>query len=158
MMNLNKVLVPIDNSEFCLEVLPHIMQMLEPAKTEIILLHVQPKPDSIVVDEQVVVYADQVAASREAESKVAIQPYVESLEEFGFHVTPIIAFGDPAKEIEYFVEKKDIDMVAMTTHGRTGLARLLRGSVAQHVFGHVEVPVLLYKGVSEEGWDGALGR
>jgi nucleotide-binding universal stress UspA family protein len=66
-------------------------------------------------------------------------------------VTPIVSFGDPAKEIEYIVEKQNVDMVAMTTHGRTGLARILHGSVAQHVLNHVEIPVLLYRGLLEDG-------
>jgi nucleotide-binding universal stress UspA family protein len=48
--------------------------------------------------------------------------------------------------------------VAMTTHGRTGFARLMHGSVAQHVFIHVDVPVLLYRGSTEEGWEGVLGQ
>ena len=157
-MKLTKVLVPIDNSEFCMEVVPHLTQILEPSKTELMLLHVEPMPNSITVEDRVVVYADQVAASKEAECKVAIQPYVESLEAVGYHVTPFISFGDPAKEIEHFAEKQDVDLVAMTTHGRTGFSRLLHGSVAQHVFGHVGVPVFLYRGVSEDGWDGTLGE
>jgi nucleotide-binding universal stress UspA family protein len=157
-MKLNKVLVPVDDSEFCLEILPHLTQLVDPAKTELILLHVEPMPDSIMVDGQVVAYSDQIAASIASDSKAAIQPYVESLQEMGYHVTPIVSFGNPAKEIEHFVEMKDIDLVAMTTRGRTGVARLLHGSIAQHVFSHVDVPVLLFRGETEDGWEGALGQ
>jgi nucleotide-binding universal stress UspA family protein len=158
MMKFYKVLVPIDNTEFCLEVLPHLTQLMEAEKTELILLHVEPMPDSVVTDERVVAYSDQVAATIESDSKATMQPYVKSLEEIGFHVTPIIAFGDPAKQIERYVESKDVDLVAMTTHGRTGFARLMHGSVAQHVFSHVDVPVLLYRGSTDDGWEGALGQ
>lgn len=153
-MKLNKVLVPIDNSDFCLEVLPHITHLLDPEKTELILLHVEPLPDAIVVDNQVVIYADQVAASIEADGRAVIQPYVESLQEVGYRVTPLVSFGDPAKEIEHVAEQQNVDLVAMATHGRTGLARILYGSVAQHVFEHVEVPVLLYRGVPLDGESG----
>lgn len=149
-MKLNKVLVPIDNTEFCLEVLPHLTQLMEPEKTELILLHVEPMPDSVVADGRVVAYSDQIAATIEGDSKATMQPYVESLQQIGFHVTPIVSFGDPAKEIEHFVESKDVNLVAMTTHGRTGFARLVHGSVAQHVFSHVDVPVLLYRGYTED--------
>lgn len=149
-MKLHKVLVPVDDTEFCLEVLPHLTQLMEPEKTELILLHVEPMPDSVVTDERVVAYSDQIAASIEVNSKATIQPYVESLEEIGFHVTPIVSFGDPAKQIEHYVESKNVDLVAMTTHGRTGFARLMHGSVAQHVFSHVDVPVLLYRGWTED--------
>jgi nucleotide-binding universal stress UspA family protein len=157
-MKLNKVLVPIDNSEFSLEVLPHLTQLMEPAKTELILLHVEPIPDSIMVDGQVVVYSDQIAASIAEDNKAVIQPYVESLQEMGYQVTPIVSFGIPANEIEHFVQEQDVDLVAITTHGRTGVARLLHGSVAQHVFSHIDVPVLLFRGETEDGWEGALGQ
>ncbi len=144
-MKINKVLIPVGDSDFSLHVLPHITRLLEPAKNELILLHVAPTPSGVTVDEQVVVYAEQEAASMEAESIATIQPYVRSLEEIGYHVTPVVSFGDPAKEIERFVAERDIDLVAMATHGRTGLARMILGSVAQQVVSHVDAPVLLYR-------------
>jgi nucleotide-binding universal stress UspA family protein len=61
-------------------------------------------------------------------------------------------------EIERFVAEKDIDLVAMATHGRTGLARVVRGSVAQQVFNQVNVPVLLYRTFPEDGGESALGQ
>jgi nucleotide-binding universal stress UspA family protein len=157
-MKSNKVLVPVDDSEFSLGVLPHVTRLLEPAKTELFLLHVAPVPNAITVDEQIVIYADQEAASMQSESRAAIQPYVRSLEEIGYHVTPVVSFGDPATEIERFVAEKDIDLVAMATHGRTGLARVVRGSVAQQVFNQVDVPVLLYRAFPEDGDGSALGQ
>ena len=149
-MKLNKVLVPIDYPGFGLGVLPHLTHLLDPQKTELLLLHVMPVPESIMVNEEIVVYSDQEAASMEEDGKLMLHPYAESLEQLGYHVTPVVSFGDPARGIEYIAEKENVDLVAMATHGRTGFARLLRGSVAQHVFEHVEVPVLLDRGVEEE--------
>jgi nucleotide-binding universal stress UspA family protein len=45
--------------------------------------------------------------------------------------------------IEQAIRYHHIDLVAMTTHGRTGLRRVLLGSVAEHVLRHITVPVLL---------------
>ena len=147
----NKVLIPIDEAEFGLHVLPYVTRLLEPDKNELILLHVAPVPSAVMVGDEVVVYADQETASMQALCREAIQPYVRSLEELGYRVKLIISFGEPAEEIEHLVAEENVDVVAMATHGRTGLARVLRGSVAQYVVNHVDVPVLLFRAEREEG-------
>jgi nucleotide-binding universal stress UspA family protein len=146
----NRVLIPVDDSEFGLHVLPHVTRLLGSDKNELILLHVAPAPNAVIVGTEVVIYADQETASMEATCLQAMQPYVRSLEEMGYRVKPMVAFGEPAAEIEHIVAQKNVDLVAMTTHGRTGLARVLHGSVAQHVINHVDVPVLLFRLGSEE--------
>lgn len=157
-MKANKVLIPLDDSVFSLNVLPHVTRLLEPDKTDLYLLHVEPNPESITVDEHVVVYADQAAASVRANTMDTMRPFVHSLEELGFHVTPTVSFGDPATEIERYAEEKEVDLIAMATHGRRGIARLIFGSVAQEVMNKVEVPILLYKALPDEGDESAMGE
>jgi nucleotide-binding universal stress UspA family protein len=156
-MKANKVLIPLEDSEFSLNVLPYVTRLLEPDKTEIYLLHVEPAPEAVTIDEHVVIFADQATASLQAESMATLQPFVRSLEQLGYHVTPLVAFGDPATEIERITEEEEIDLIAMATHGRTGIARLLRGSVSQHVTSHVDVPVLLYRVLLDEN-ESASGK
>ena len=54
----------------------------------------------------------------------------------------ILREGDPAVEIVRLIEELHPAMVVMGTHGRTGLRRLLLGSVTEHVIRHSPVPVL----------------
>lgn len=62
----------------------------------------------------------------------------------GYEARLEVRFGDdPAEEIVEYVAKDAIDMIAMTTHGRSGLSKLLHGSVAETVLQNVSVPVLL---------------
>lgn len=56
-----------------------------------------------------------------------------------------LLFGDPADEIVEFANKKDIDLIVMGSHGRTGLLRMLMGSVAEGVIRNAPVPVLSLK-------------
>jgi nucleotide-binding universal stress UspA family protein len=58
----------------------------------------------------------------------------------------INVFNDVSEEegIIYFAEQIDADMIAMATHGRTGLAHLLTGSIAEDVVNHAQRPVLTY--------------
>jgi nucleotide-binding universal stress UspA family protein len=148
-MNTKKVLIPIDGSEFSLQVLPYITQLLNPTHTELILLRVAPEPHTIELgapdNPEMTVYADQQEAGLEMEFAREMSPQVRDLESAGFRVSTAMRFGEPARQIDQFIENHDIDMVAMTTHGRTGLPRAVFGSVAEHVLHHARVPVLLYR-------------
>ena len=157
-MKKNRVLIPLDDSEFSMSVLPHVTNLLAPDRNELFLLHVAPQPISTIVNDELMVYADQEAKSLKEQNRETVEPLVHSLEKLGYQVSPECAFGDPAKEIERFVEDKDIDLVAMTTHGREGLSRLIRGSVAQHILHHLYVPVLLLREVPEDWLGGAVGE
>jgi len=53
--------------------------------------------------------------------------------------------GDPATEIVHLAESEDVDLIVMGTHGRTGLKRLLMGSVAEAVVRRANCPVFTYK-------------
>ena len=53
--------------------------------------------------------------------------------------------GDPANAIVKLADQESVDMIVMGTHGRTGLARLLMGSVAEAVVRRSSCPVLTYK-------------
>jgi nucleotide-binding universal stress UspA family protein len=63
--------------------------------------------------------------------------------------------GSPAREIVNFAEENDIDVVVMGTHGRSGVDRLLLGSVAERVVRSSPTPVLTVRvdGVATQGDD-----
>lgn len=148
-MNTNKVLIPVDGSDTSLQILPHVTRFLKSEETEIVLLYVAEPPQMVQLGEpdnpDLVIYADQEAASIEAGFVSSMGMHVRYLDHAGFKVTTAVRFGDPATEIERYIAAAKVDLVAMTTHGRTGLARVLMGSVAQHVVNHAKVPVLLFR-------------
>ena len=53
--------------------------------------------------------------------------------------------GDPASEIVRIAEEEKADMIVLGTHGRTGMSRLLMGSVAEAVVRRSPSPVLVYR-------------
>jgi nucleotide-binding universal stress UspA family protein len=59
--------------------------------------------------------------------------------------------GTAAEEIIALAERERADLIVMATHGRTGLARMLMGSVAEEVVRRASCAVLTVKGVSGEG-------
>src|SRR5204863_123198 len=57
-------------------------------------------------------------------------------------LTYVLAEGNPAEQIERVAREQQCGLIVMGTHGRTGLQRLLMGSIAEHVVRHAACPVL----------------
>ena len=71
---------------------------------------------------------------------------VESkLKNEGFKVKSLYFEGSPADVIFKVSEAEKVDVIAMSTHGRSGPARWMLGSVAEHVVRHSQIPVLLIR-------------
>jgi nucleotide-binding universal stress UspA family protein len=163
-----KVLVPLDGSTVSLSVLRHVRRVLEPSlqANEKIAGYIAaipaddpiprpsplPKPvklhflrvlDSWPATQPVVPPETQASMEREAEESlesVAREhfPDVET-------VCHIVWSRDPATTIIEFAEAFDVDAIAMATHGRSGVSRLLAGSVAERVIRESERPVIVHR-------------
>lgn len=104
----------------------------------------EPLPDTGF--EERPVYPTQLEERRRHELEDAMDPIARHLRNIGFTVGVAIQFNeDPAQEIADFAEEEAADMIAMTTHGRSGLSRLLFGSVAEEVLRVAPMPVLLLR-------------
>ena len=79
-----------------------------------------------------------------------LKTQLELLVSLKYAKAPIeILFGDPGHEITEFAERVKADLIVMPSHGRTGLSRLLIGSVAERVIRLAHCPVLVLRdGVS----------
>jgi nucleotide-binding universal stress UspA family protein len=84
---------------------------------------------------------DNEARHRHAESAFRERFADTPLSELDFHVR----FGDPGREISAFAEAIKADLIVMPSHGRTGITRLLVGSVAERVVRLAHCPVLILK-------------
>jgi len=63
----------------------------------------------------------------------------------GFHVATTVRTGEAAPEIVAGARECQADLIGMMTHGRTGLGRLVFGSVAEAVLRHAAVPVFVVR-------------
>jgi nucleotide-binding universal stress UspA family protein len=63
----------------------------------------------------------------------------------GYRVHTLVRVGDPVEQVVAAVEKGNYDLLAMATRGRTGLTRLVLGSVAESVLRQVTIPMLLIR-------------
>jgi nucleotide-binding universal stress UspA family protein len=132
-----KILVPLDGSELADGILAQVGRLQHPTPPAYQLLRV----------------LERGASSGES-GEVAQQHLAQwkaKLEAQGASVSVSVEEGDPSATILEHSEKAD--MVAMATHGRTGMDRWIRGSVAERVLRYAEVPVFLANpaGIFPEG-------
>lgn len=183
-----QVAVPLDGTDFSRQILPYVRGLLDPERTEIILVRVTrdidegidteiarpeagaptdterpfmpggghlepfgPTPFTAEGDPQAVgyrgepVYAEQIQDAHRNELIDAMADDARALEEAGFPVHVAIRFGEPAEQIVNFVLEQGVDLVAITTHRRSGLDALFAGSVAEEVVDGISAPVMLLR-------------
>lgn len=139
-----RVLVPLDGSPVAEAILPFIEQIAGPLDMEIMLLRVVP-----LTSLDVVAMAKEVRAGepimKEVEAQGYLEPLVGTLKAKGGRAGGRVRIGEPAAEIVAAAEEIGADLIAMTTHGRSGLGRLLFGSVAEAVLRGSPIPVFLMR-------------
>jgi len=90
--------------------------------------------------------ADQLEDSAEQQ----LPKLAESEECAGLSVEEIIVHGDPAAEIVRVAAERKVDLIVISSHGRTGLGRMIFGSTAEAIVRHASCPVLVVKPPPEE--------
>jgi len=139
-----RVLVPLDGSRLAEGILPFVLQIAGPLDLEVVLVRVvEPvMPQALEGTGQFVV-DDVVARLREARQYLA--PVAEDLRGRGVRVTTDARHGEPLTELLAAARDSQADLIAMTTHGRSGLGRLLFGSIAEAVLRRAKIPVLMMR-------------
>jgi nucleotide-binding universal stress UspA family protein len=84
-------------------------------------------------------------AGRRGEAARYLDAVRRRLERRGIPARIVVRAGDPAQEILDYARSREMDLIAMSTHGRTGLRRAVFGSVAEAVGRQALVPVLLVR-------------
>lgn len=147
-----KILVTLDGSALSKKVLLAVRQSFAPPDTELILLqvidpltyspYIVPMTPTLTWDPQLIEHEWMDHRRIIVED---INGVAHALEAEGYHVCVHIPVGDPIHEICALANAEHVDLVAMATHGRTGIMRLLLGSVAEGVLRSISVPVLLIR-------------
>jgi nucleotide-binding universal stress UspA family protein len=137
-----RILVPLDGSPGSETALAEIADLARAQRATVCLLHVAAPAEVLVAaDGEVIAYADQVAAWVVNDVRAYLATVAATLR--GLEVETAVRFGEPAEEILDEAQRSGADLIAMATHRRGGVERLLAGSVAEHVGRRSPVPVLL---------------
>ncbi|MBK8421293.1 universal stress protein [Candidatus Villigracilis saccharophilus] len=139
-----KILVPLDGSKVAEGVLPHAKSLAYSEGAELILLTVGANPalDYAFSDPGL---AQQAIQEQEDRSSKYITEIEAQLKSAGFKTSTQMRVGAVADVILGVAEELQVDVIAMSTHGRTGPARWLLGSIAERVVRNSNIPVLLIR-------------
>jgi nucleotide-binding universal stress UspA family protein len=140
-----RVLVPLDGSEVAEAILPFVDKVAGPADAEVLLLRVVEPLTAGEVMAAAGVPAPDTLFLRELEAKRYLAGVERRLTDKGLRVRMGTRLGSPAPEILEAAATGGADLIAMSTHGRSGLGRLVFGSVAEAVLRASPVPVLLIR-------------
>jgi nucleotide-binding universal stress UspA family protein len=139
-----RALVPLDGSSVAETIIPFILDIAGPLDMEVVLLRVvEPIPPMVIEGSRHIDVEDVEARRTDAEEYLA--PIAVELQNKGVRVERRVRRGNPAEEIVAAARESGADLIAMSTHGRGGLGRLVFGSVAQAVLRHVDMPMFLMR-------------
>jgi nucleotide-binding universal stress UspA family protein len=139
-----KILVPLDGSELSESALSYVFEITRDySSLEVVLMRIREPLDPNVIgtlDAKIAVELDE--AYRD-EASHYLDKIVEGLKEKGITARVEVLAGNPAEEILKYSQKNDIDLIIMSTRGRSGISRLVFGSVAEKVIRGSTIPVLI---------------
>ncbi len=124
-----KILVPIDGSDKSLSILPHVKAFAKSVGASVLVLGV----------------VEPTSEGKAGEGEPLVRIAVKDLAQAGIPVDPVVRLGDPASEILDATKRHDVDLLAMSTHGRSGPSRWVMGSVTEKVLRSATVPMLVVR-------------
>lgn len=141
------ILVPLDGSELAEQVLPYAVSFAQGLDARIWLLHVIDPESLPPLAEEHQVYLDQLQQNAEAHARAYLEHQANQLRRLGVaSVMTSVQYGKPADVLAGYGEGVMAhDLIALSTHGRSGLSRLLLGSVADRVLHSTNTPLLVVR-------------
>ncbi|MGD8835793.1 MAG: universal stress protein [Desulfobacteraceae bacterium] len=133
------MLIPLDGSKLAEAILPEVEELARILKAKLYLIRVsraQVLPGRDPTDSQVEVVRRAQEYLEELKNKLSARHA-----DIQIHAP----YGSPADKILEVCRRQRVEMIAMSTHGRSGIGRWLLGSVAEKVVRHSDVPVLLLR-------------
>lgn len=143
-----RVLVPLDRSDHSTNALDHALDVHEGA-TFVLVNVVDPARWVSAGDEEGIepMYSRELEESAKAASEDLLESAADRARERGADVETHRLVGGPAQSILEYLDddESDIDVVVMGSHGRSGLSRMLMGSVAEKVVRRSPAPVTVVR-------------
>ncbi len=151
-LRLQRILLPTDFSGCANFALPYAAAIARAAKATIVCVHVvEPVVPAVGYTglAEPMPIAD-ISGQLEDSAERQLPKLAECEECVGLDVEEIIVHGDPAAEIVRVAQEQEVDLIVISSHGRTGLGRMIFGSTAEAVVRHANCPVLVVKPPHQE--------
>ena len=140
-----RILVPLDGSARAERVLPAVTPIAQALKSKVILFQVPIVYVSGWMTGDWFLPVQGILATAEQDAQAYLSYMATRLKQQGVIVSTATEIGGVAESIIGYAEANHVDLIAMCTHGRTGLRRWTLGSVADRVLRASRIPILLVR-------------
>jgi nucleotide-binding universal stress UspA family protein len=145
------IMVPLDGSKRAERILPYVAEMARRLNASLFLLQ--------VVEPNIESSGSQAAHQEEAikdfrqrtnEAEIYLNGIDNQWQAQGLRVQNLVAHGDIVKTILRIAQSGSVDLIAMASHGRTGISRVFYGSITAGILQQVDRPLLVIRSEGEE--------
>ena len=142
MAAITRILVPVDLGESTERTLDYARMLARPFRASLLLMHVVPNPYAKMTSEAYMPPPQDFLDELESEARNRLKALLADGDRSEFNAETLVEVGDPLCAIVEHATVRNVDLIVMGTHGRTGVAHLLLGSVAERVVRTAPCPVL----------------
>ena len=141
-----KIIVGVDDSRYSKEAIRHVAAATWPASARFVVQSIYTWPVVVGPEEvEPAVIVQKLVGEREKLARRIAESGAAELRKAGLAAEARVGSGDPRFVLVDTAAHDDADLVVVGTHGRTGVKRLLLGSVASYVVGHAPCSVLVVR-------------
>jgi nucleotide-binding universal stress UspA family protein len=138
-----RILVPLDGSARAEQALTLAMDLARTYDREVLLARAAPPPTYLAGPPEAYVPTNDLARSAQLEAVRYLETVVARVEEAGLRVQTVTLMGPPELDLTALLARAHVGLVVISTHGSTGAARMLLGSVARHLIYHAATPLIV---------------
>lgn len=142
-MKLKSIMCPTDYSSFSEAALGYASLLASESGARLYIVHVDEEFPTYVPGYGGYGISVEPTDQQEKEARAMLERVVPTIPDVQYEHRFLI--GAPEREILTFAKKENVDLIVLGSHGRTGLARVLMGSVAEGIVRHATCPVLTVK-------------
>jgi nucleotide-binding universal stress UspA family protein len=139
-----QILVPLDGSALAEKILPHVQGIAKGTGAKVLLLRVAPSAAAGIAAEAPT-EARKLLEAEQARAAKYLEGVAKRVKDAGVGTKTQVSVGEPAVEIVTAAEREKADLIALMSHGVTGLSHFDMGSVAEKVVKTSPRPVLLVR-------------
>jgi nucleotide-binding universal stress UspA family protein len=145
------ILVPLDGSSRAEAILPHVESLAQALHSKVVLLRVvDPAAYAVGLEGMPLDATRDIIDVEVQEAERYLEGKGGELKALGIDVQTSVRYGAITQGILDAADSENADLIAMSSHGRTGLARLVYGSIASGVLNDAKRPLLIVRAANTE--------
>jgi len=147
-----KILVCLDGSKLAEQILPYVIEQAAHFNSKVLLFQAVPPPVAVapgmpgvagpLIETEDMERGTQIA---ETEAEIYLEEVAQRLKKKKLKVDTVIWVGVPGESAIAYSDSSKVDLIAIATHGRSGLRRAVFGSVAEYILRNSAQPILIIR-------------